>query len=91
MSNNYPNPVGVYDDMVKAGCEIASWASDLYVRDTPEAREILEAHNYKVPGHSCQPFISNIAPHVQWFDVPFAYQPYWDAVAKRSMPRGEPT
>jgi hypothetical protein len=62
----------VYRDLLKAGCEIDSHESDLYVRDTPAARTILQFH-----GKSWQAFRSQVDGLI-WLDVPFAYEPFWE-------------
>ena len=54
--------------------------SDLLVRDTPEAREIVVRH-----GYTFTTFINLRPPHVGevWLDVPFAFLPWWEARARR--------
>jgi hypothetical protein len=65
-----PETPSVYADCVAAGLEIDSHESDLYVRDTPEAREILARHR----AHFV-PFVGTDA--AAWLDAPFLYLPFW--------------
>lgn len=61
----------LYDDLIAAGCETDSHESDLYVADTPEARDIMHKH-----GTTGQPFRSNVDGRI-WLDVPFEFSPFW--------------
>ena len=70
--------MSIYTDCIEAGIEVANHASDLYVPDTPEVRAILKKHNSK--NHST--FRDNITGNI-WLDVPFCYDPYWEAKLKR--------
>lgn len=67
-------PGELYDLVVARGLEHDSHYSDLYLKDTPEARQLIACYRSR---SSVTSFISNIAPHVRWFDIPFAYAPYW--------------
>lgn len=69
--------MSIYDELKGAGCELDSHESDLYVKDTPEARAILDGNGKKVDGWNVQPFTSAI-DGARWLDIPFAYRPYWD-------------
>jgi hypothetical protein len=66
----------LYDSCVAAGLEMDHHESDLYLYDCPEAREILGQYNQKF-----EEFIDNIDGE-DWLDVPFMYQPFWDAKTK---------
>lgn len=70
--------MSIYSDMVKAGQEIDNNESDLYVKDTPKAREILAQHGKKVDGWNVQLFNDQIAG-ARWLDLPFQYEPFWRA------------
>jgi len=59
----------IYEDIVTEGVEHDSHASDLYVPDTPQVREILAKHSL-VPGWSAQRFTSNI-DNKPWLDLPW--------------------
>ena len=62
----------IYDECMEKGFEIDHHESDLYIKDCPKARELLDRHN--------QPFTSFISQidGEAWLDVPFAYQPFWN-------------
>lgn len=60
-----------YDAIRRAGIPTDHHESDLYVLDTPEARQILSQH-----GRRYTRFLSNTDRKV-WLDVPFAYAPFW--------------
>lgn len=60
----------IYEQLRAAGCDIENHESDLYVRDTHEARTIIRA-NCK-PIH---PFRSHDGS--AWLEVAFAYDPFW--------------
>jgi hypothetical protein len=61
----------LYDDLRAAGCELDNHESDLYVKDTAEARAILARHQ-----RSGKRFTSQIDGRL-WLDVPFAFAPWW--------------
>ena len=56
--------------------------SDLYVMDSLESREIIAKH-----GNRSSRFYSHL-DRKYWLDVPFAYQPFWDDVERKSIARG---
>ena len=68
------------EELNAAGVPIASHESDLYCRDTPESREIIQRH-----GYSFTLFRNQRPPHQGelWLDVSFAYLPFWEAKARR--------
>lgn len=66
----------VYDELVAQGFTLDHHESDLYVKDSPLAREILDKHKL-----TYRPFIDDI-DHVKWLDVPLAYAPFWREKAK---------
>jgi len=72
----------VVSALVKAGIQVDSHESDLYVKDTPEARKILKNFNLK-----SKPFRSQIDKEM-WLDVPFAYTPFWQKKAKTARELG---
>lgn len=74
MSDNpYTNP---YRKLLDAGAQIDHHESDLYVEATPATVEIVEAS-----GWSFSRFVSQIDGKV-WLDIPFGYEPFWDAKAR---------
>lgn len=72
MSNNT-----LYDQLKAAGCELDSHESDLYVRATPEAKAIIEQEG------SCYGKFVNQKDGKVWFEVSFAYDPWWKARATK--------
>ena len=63
----------LYEVLKAAGCDLDSHESDLYVKDTPEAREIV--------GRYCLPinlFVSPIDKKMR-IELPFMNQPFWEA------------
>ena len=69
----------LYTLLVAAGCDIDHHESDLYVRATPEADAIIEAWQIK-HGVNREVFRSAI-DHSKWYDIPFAYDPFWSKKA----------
>ena len=73
----------VYEQLKAAGCELDNHYSDLYVKATPESQKILTEHKARASVFTSQ--IDNAL----WFEVPFAWEPFWDAVrAKLPLPTG---
>ena len=66
----------LYQALKAAGCEIDSHCSDLYVRDTVRARDIIA----EFPEHirELRFFVSPV-DNRPWLEIPFAYDPYWNA------------
>lgn len=65
--------MNIYQEMVKAGVEITNHESDLYAKVTPESEAIVKAYEFK---SNVRRFINNI-DGLSWFDIPFAFSPYW--------------
>ena len=69
----------VYQELVEAGCDLDSHESDLYFKDTPEARRIVQEWESETGQSACSaPFVDEVE-HTRWLDVPFAYQPFWES------------
>jgi hypothetical protein len=70
------NQPSLYADLMAAGIVIDNHESDLYFPKTPATEAILARHPDKKA-------IATIFHHsgngATWFDVPFAYLPYWEA------------
>lgn len=64
----------VYTDMLAAGLVIGNHESDLYVSDTAEARAILERH-----GNTTASAFRDERDGGRALDVPFAFDPWWEA------------
>jgi hypothetical protein len=69
----------LYKDLVRAGIPTDHHESDLYVLDTPAARETVKKYGYKF-----QTFTSNIDGK-RWLDVSFAYEPFWEKKTQARM------
>jgi len=67
----------LYEECVEAGFDLDHHESDLYIKDCTAARALLSRRG----GHYFETFISQIDGSM-WLDVPFAYQPFWDAKTK---------
>ena len=63
----------IYDQMKAAGVQISNHESDLYVPVTPETTAIVNGYAFK---SNVTRFTSNIDKK-QWYDIPFAYAPWW--------------
>lgn len=77
----------LYSRLKDAGCELDRHESDLYVLDTVEARAIIEAYEAG-GGLTNKSYFSSDSDGRRWIELPFAYQPFWDA--KTSAEAGEP-
>ncbi len=65
----------LYGALVAAGAQIDSHESDLYVEATPEVARILA--EFPTECENARTFRSQIDGRL-WWDVPFAFQPWWD-------------
>jgi hypothetical protein len=70
-----PEPESVYNAMIAAGVPTDSHESDLYVPVTPTSMAILNRLARPV---NVTTFTSRIDGAL-WYDIPFAYTPWWDA------------
>jgi len=66
----------LYDDLLSAGCELDNHESDLYVKDTPMARDIIGLHQCMGEKRTVNRFKSSLDGS-DWLDIPFAYLPWW--------------
>lgn len=73
--------MSIYEKMLKTGCEIDSHESDLYVPLTPETAAIVKEYEHK---GNVTTFIHQ-TQKTRWYDIPFAYAPFWD---KKLTPKG---
>jgi len=69
----------LYDELKEAGIPIKSRYSDLYCPVTPESTAIVKKYTY-----AYSPFLNQVEGGV-WYDIPMAYEPYWDIVLKGSL------
>ena len=63
-----------YEKAIEAELEIDNHASDLYIKDTTAARVIVGGHEF---ASTVTRFRSQIDGCI-WFDVPFAFDPWWN-------------
>lgn len=68
----------IYEEMKKADVPIRSWQSDLYAKVCDESVAIVNEYQFK---ENVKMFLGE-DDNEMWFDIPFAYQPYWDRLAK---------
>lgn len=51
--------------------------SDLYLKVTEQSKKLVEQYDFK---SNVTMFSSQTEPFGLWFDIPFAYVPYWESV-----------
>ena len=51
--------------------QISHWYSDLYVKVTPESKEIVKQYEFR---QAVSTFLDQIT-HTPWYEIPFAYDP----------------
>lgn len=60
--------------------------SDLYVRKTKESKRIINEyfaeHGLEI-GLFVSIFVSNMPPRCLWYDIGFAYDPFWEEARKK--------
>lgn len=71
--------MSLYTELVEAGLDISHWQSDLYVEVNVTSREILARHDLE--RSNATTFKSAVDGKLM-YDVPFAYEPYWDKLPK---------
>lgn len=66
----------IYEEAVKTMLpeDIDYHETDLYLRVNEQSKKLVSEYDFK---NIVETFISNIPPHVLWFDIPFAYSPGW--------------
>ena len=65
----------VYEQVLNRGVEHDHHASDLYLKDGKQARQIIEGWEF---AENATMFRSQIDGSL-WWDLPFAYDPWWAA------------
>ncbi len=75
-----PDTPSLYSELLAAGVPMDHHESDLYVKLTTVSAGIIRA--YEIGKHA-HPFVSQQDGSV-WYEVPFAYLPFWEAVERRS-------
>lgn len=77
----------LYERLVEAGCETDSYQSDLYVRETEIAKQIIRDFESEGGISNKENFTSD-RDGQRWIELPFAFKPYWDA-RSRADPAAE--
>lgn len=72
-------PTTIMQEMIDAGVEISHHESDLYVKVTPESRAIVEDYEFRC---NVTAFRSRVDGEL-WYDVPFAFDPFWIKAQRR--------
>jgi len=67
-----PENPSIYSQLLALGAQMDNHRSDLYVKRTPETAALLGSRE-GVTVFTCQ------LDGKLWYDVPFAFEPYWDA------------
>lgn len=62
----------LYDSLLAAGCELDSHESDLYVKWSTTALELIKAHG----SHVAKMFRSDVDGE-WWLELPFEFSPFW--------------
>ncbi len=76
----------LYEALKAANIDTEHHESDLYVPSTPKTRELLAKFD-KTHATTFHPQLKRMQMVAgTWFDVPFAYDPFWAAVARRLSP-----
>jgi len=70
----------IYEQLKAAGVPTDSHQSDLYAKKTPESEAIIATYESR---SIVTTFISQIDKTI-WYDIPFAYDPFWDKVEAAS-------
>jgi len=61
----------IYEALVAEGCTIEAHESDLFVKASKKAEAIIRSHP-----HNAYRFVA--ADGTAWWDLPFAYDPFWE-------------
>lgn len=76
-------PTEFYREVLELGVQVESHYGDLYIPVTPETTDLVARYG---SAPSVAVFKSQIEGN-DWYDIPFAYVPWWEACASRK-PRG---
>ena len=58
----------------------ATYSSDLYIKKTLESAKLIAEYEFK---SGVTTFVDNIDGCI-WYDIPFAYDPFWSGIARKS-------
>lgn len=77
----------LYQRLVEAGVQTASWQSDLYFPLNADSLRVLEeARAAGVYSGKPKTFVSETDGKM-WFDAPFQYDPFWEKRRPRTLRR----
>jgi hypothetical protein len=76
--------MSLYQEIVAAKIPHDHHESDLYVPDNTDTRQILDRH--PMSKGNAKRFKDNVTK-TTWIDIPFAYDPFWEAAAKAANHR----
>lgn len=70
----------LWDTVQREGVPYDSHASDLYIPVNNRTRQLIQGYQFQA---NVTTFINN-HDRLRWYDIPFAYVPYWD---KKKVPQ----
>lgn len=73
--------MSLYTDLKEAGQPVANWQSDLYTPVNPVTKALIDKHK---SFHST--FINQVEGGL-WYDVAFAFDPFWEAKDSKAAPK----
>jgi hypothetical protein len=73
----FENEEEIYSKLKKANVPLDNHESDLYALVTPESEKIVAAYEFK----SLVRKFKSPKDDKLWFEIPLAYQPFWDGKA----------
>ncbi len=71
--------MSLYAELVAAGVPTANHYSDLYAKVTPESHALVRAAMKRREVSDVKTFQNQVEGGT-WFDIPFAYVPYWETI-----------
>lgn len=71
--------MSIYDQLKAANVELDHHESDLYAPVNDTTRAIVKEYKFR---SNVTTFTSQI-DHTLWYDIPFAYLPFWEKAARR--------
>jgi hypothetical protein len=66
----------LFQELIAAGCEIDNHESDLFVKDSPISRSIIK--RYSDSSAAKATLFRSTSDNEMWWDIPFAYDPFWE-------------
>lgn len=71
--------MSIYEELMVAGQPINSHYSDLYTPVNDVTKELVKKHKCRAT------IFINQTDGGWWYDIPFAYEPYWDCKQKKNL------